>query len=250
MDWSVGSYERTAERLEPAAERAVTALGLTGGERVLDVVCGTGNAALVAARTGAIVLGVDPAQRLIGVARARAAESGLDAAFALGDATALDAADGAFDAVVSVFGVIFADAQSAARELVRVTRPGGRIVVTTWMDAGPTPKVMEAIRVATGGPERPATWSDPDVVRAVFAPHEVTIEEDGIAFDAPSTEAYVEEQSRHHPMWLGLLPVLREAGKEAEVTAEITRIFAEANEDPAAFRTTSGYRVVTVTVGG
>ena len=250
MDWGVGSYEHTAERLQPASERAVAALGLTGGERVLDVGCGTGNAALVAARAGAIVLGVDPAERLIEVARARAAEARLDAAFALGDATALDAADDALDAVVSVFGVIFAEAPVAAAELVRVTRPGGRIVVTTWTDTGPTPKVMEAIRVALGGPERPATWSDEGVLRSIFAPHDVAIEEAEIAFEAASVEAYVDEHARYHPLWLGMAPALRAAGKEHAFMAEVTRIFADANEDPSAFRTTSPYRVATVTVGG
>jgi SAM-dependent methyltransferase len=248
-DWGLGEYELTAERLMPAAQRAVAALAPRPGERIVDVGCGTGNAALLAARAGAEVTGLDLAERLLDVARGRAAEEGLPVEFKVGDAAALPAPDDAFDAAISVFGVIFADGPTAAAELLRVTRPGGRIVVTTWTDTGPTPKVGNAIREALGGPPGPAVWSDPEVVRSLFAPHRVEVAEAGIAFEAPSVEAYVSEQATAHPMWLGVLPALRQAGKEDEVTAEITRIFTEANEDPAAFRTTSRYRVTTVVVG-
>src|SRR3954467_7450973 len=118
-DWGAGSYEDTAAELAPAAEAAAAALALRGGERVLDVACGTGNAALVAGDAGAHATGgessprlieggrerapgVDSAPRLIEVARERVP----GAEFVVGDATTLPFEDGAFDAAVSVFGVI------------------------------------------------------------------------------------------------------------------------------------------------
>ena len=248
-DWGAGAYEVTAERLEPAAQVAVDALGIASGERVIDVGCGTGNAALLAARLGASVLGVDPAERLLAVARERAAAEGVDAAFAAGEGAAIPAPDGSFDAAVSVFGVIFADADAAAGELLRVVRRGGRIVITTWTDEGPNPRIMALVREAFGNPPQPSRWSDPEVVRGLFAPHAVSVDFGEIAFGAPSAEAYVEEHVAHHPMWLAMRPALEERGKWDDVVAGATEIFADANEDPAAFRTTSRYRVVRVDAG-
>src|SRR3954462_10924744 len=126
VDWGVGEYEQTAAELEPVAEHVVALARLEAGERVLDVACGTGNAALLAARTGARATGVDGAPRLIEVARTRAAADGLAPAFVVGDVHQLPFGDGAFDVVLSVFGVVFADdPPRALGELVRVLRPGG-----------------------------------------------------------------------------------------------------------------------------
>lgn len=136
IDWSAGTYELTAAQLAPAAERVVGAARLTPGERVLDVACGTGNAALMAAFSGARVTGVDRAGRLLEVAAGRAHAAGVAVDWVAGDAVALPAEDDAFDAVLSVFGVIFAPAAPAAAELVRVTAPGGRIVLATWTGEG------------------------------------------------------------------------------------------------------------------
>src|SRR3954454_8693421 len=108
IDWSLGHYEDTATRLAAAARAAVERAAPTAGERVVDVGCGTGNGALLAAERGATVTGVDPAQRLLEVARARAAARGVEATFMLGHAAALPLADGAADALLSVFGVTFA----------------------------------------------------------------------------------------------------------------------------------------------
>ena len=245
-DWGEGEYEFTARRLEPAAEVAVAALAPRAGDRVLDVACGTGNAAIVAARAGASVVGVDAAARLIEVARRRAQEEGLDASFEVADATSLPAADASFDGAVSVFGVIFAGAEDAAGELLRVIRPGGRIVLTTWTTDGPTPKAVRVLMDALGAPPQKPRWSDPAFLRTLFAPQEVEIEGAAIAFTAASPEAYVAEQAERHPLWIAATPRLREIGRYDDAVEQTTAIFAEANEDPAAFRTTSRYHVVTV----
>jgi len=246
-DWDLGEYERTAQRLEPAAEVAIDAVGPRPGTSVADIGCGTGNAALLAARAGAVATGYDTAPRLIEVARERAAAEGLDATFAVADARALPAPDGAFDAAVSVFGVIFADAVSAARELLRVVRPGGRIVLTTWTTDGATPKAIEAIREALGAPPQPPSWSDPQFVHALFTRQAVDLEIHALPFTAASPEAYVAEQLEHHPMWIAATPKLRDEGRLDDVLAKVTEVFAAANEDAdGGFRTTSRYHVFTV----
>jgi len=246
--WDEGRYELTATRLEPAAEVAVDALGPLDGRRVLDVGCGTGNAALAAARRGATVTGLDPAERLLAVARERAAREGLDVAFAAAEATALGLPDDAFDAVVSVFAVIFADPARAAAELLRVLRPGGRIVLTTWVPEGPIAQLGEVIREALGGPPQPPRWSSRAFVEELFAPHDVAFARHDLAFTAASLDEYLAEQAEHHPMALASRPALERAGRQDEVTARVRDLFADANEDPAAFRTTSRYDVVTVDV--
>ena len=122
VDWGDGRYERTAAQLAPVASVVVERAAPQPGERVLDLGTGTRNAALLAAARHATVIGVDPAARLLEVARARAADAGLDATFELGEGAAIPVESGTIDATVSVFGVIFApDPVAAAAELDRVT---------------------------------------------------------------------------------------------------------------------------------
>lgn len=246
--WNRGSYEHTAARLEPAADVVVSAVGPQPGARVLDVACGTGNAALVAARAGARAVGVDSAARLLDVARERAGAEGLDAQFVEAEATAMPFKAATFDAAVSAFGVIFAEPAPAAAELLRVVRPGGRIALTTWVPGGPINRAVEIVREALGGPPQPARWSSEAFVRELFAPHEVILARHGLAFSAPSPGAYVDEQFAHHPMWLAALPALEKAGRRDEVVEQVTAVMTESNEDPSAFRATSEYDVVTVVV--
>jgi SAM-dependent methyltransferase len=148
-DWGLGSYERTAMQLAPAAGAAVEAAEILPGDRVLDVGCGTGNAALLAAMHGARVTGLDPAVRLLEVARGRAASAGIEADWVRGDALDLPFVDGTFDATLSVFGVIFAaPPEQAVAELVRVTAPEGRIVLTTWVGDGALANATGLVRSA------------------------------------------------------------------------------------------------------
>ena len=131
VDWGKGRCEQTAAELEPVAEAVVAMATPTAGDRVLDVACGTGNAALLAAARGAEVVGVDSSERLVAVARQRAGEAGLLGEFLVGDALALPVADALFDIVLSVFGVIFAaDLAQAVREVARALRSDGRAYIT------------------------------------------------------------------------------------------------------------------------
>ena len=135
--WSSGDYRRIASLVAGLSERLADALDLRHGERVLDVATGTGSLALAVARQGAVTTGIDIAPNLIDHAVQRAAVEGLDVAFQWGDAHALPVDDDAYDVTASAIGVMFAPNQAAAAaELVRVTRPGGRIGLVCWTPDG------------------------------------------------------------------------------------------------------------------
>src|ERR1700760_1204208 len=132
VDWDAGRYEWTAAELEPVARAVVQAAQPRPGDRFLDLACGTGNAALLAAGSGASVIGVDAAPRLLALAL------GVEAEFRQGDLLELPVPDAGADIVVSVFGVIFApDRERALKEVARACAPGARVFVTAWVPAGP-----------------------------------------------------------------------------------------------------------------
>lgn len=132
--WNRGDYQKIAFEHVIVSETLCAALGIAAGQTVLDVACGTGNTALAAARRRACVTGIDIAPRLIERAQVRADAEGLsDIAFEVGDAAALPVADASFDFVLSTFGASFLpDQEAAARELLRVTKPGGTIALTAY----------------------------------------------------------------------------------------------------------------------
>ena len=254
MDWSLGRYEHTAEQLLPAARVVVDRAAPTEGERVVDVGCGTGNAALLAAARGARATGVDPAPRLLEVARARAAAQGLDATFALGEAAALPLEDGDADVVLSVFGVIFApDAPDAAAEMARVIASAGRIVLSAWVPEGAISDAVrvaqEAVRRAVGAPAGPPpfAWHDPDALAGLFAPHglEVTVEHERLAFTAKSPRDYLDAESANHPLAVAGRAILEPRGEAQALRDHMLSIYEAANEDPDGFRVTSRYIVAT-----
>ena len=128
--WMTGDFGRIAKGYEAGAAEFVRRLGFAAGTRILDVACGTGNLALPAARAGASVTGVDIATNLLDQARTRAATEGVLVKFDEGDAERLPYPDASFDAVISMFGVMFAPRpELAAAELLRVCRPGGTIAL-------------------------------------------------------------------------------------------------------------------------
>ena len=135
--WALGDYGVVANTIVPVSELLVGAVDPRAGWRVLDVATGTGNTALAAARRHCDVVGVDYVPALLDRARERARSERLDAEFREADAQALPFADGAFDAVLSSFGVMFApDQERAAAELLRVCRSGGKIGLASWVPDG------------------------------------------------------------------------------------------------------------------
>ncbi len=165
--WGQGNYARMAWRLRPAAARVVEVAEVAAGDAVLDVACGTGNAALAAAARGASpVVGVDLEPALLEQARESAPEVPVD--WRVGDAVALPVDDGAFDVVVSVFGVMYAsDQPAAARELARALKPGGRTVLANWVPGSFLPAMGAALSSFLPAPNSahppgapPPRWGD------------------------------------------------------------------------------------------
>jgi len=139
--WEKGDFTRIAESMRESGEALVKSLGITKGLKVLDLGCGDGTTALPEARLGADVLGVDIAKNLVEAGNKRAKEQGLtNCRFQEGDASNLQGLrDHTFDLVVSIFGAMFAPKPfDVAKEMVRVTRPGGRIVMGNWIPNDPT----------------------------------------------------------------------------------------------------------------
>lgn len=251
MEWGVGRYEEIAVGLLPAARLVVDLADPQPGEHVVDVGCGTGNASvLAAARTGVRVTGVDPAERLLGVARN--ASAGLAATFVSGDAARLPVADGAADVVISVFGVVFApDARAAIAELARIAAPRTRILVTAWLPDGPVFEVVGLLRRATSPPagRLPFAWHDQASLTSLFAPHGFAVAQHAgeLAFTAGSPAAFLDAELGNHPLWVARAATLDREGRLAAFRDDALRILDAANEDPTAFRVTSRYVVATAT---
>ena len=165
--WEKGDFTRIAASMRESGEALVRSLGISKGQKVLDLGCGDGTTALPAARLGAEVLGVDIARNLVEAGNRRAQAEGLDnIRFQEGDASDLsDLPDDSFDVVVSIFGAMFAPKPfDVAKEMVRVTRPGGRIVMGNWIPNDPT-LVAQILKISSAysppPPEgfiSPMTW--------------------------------------------------------------------------------------------
>jgi SAM-dependent methyltransferase len=167
--WMAGDYGHFAHYLEPGAMEFFSGLQIGAGDRVLDVACGAGQLALPAARAGADVTGVDIATNLIGQARDRAQAEGLDIRFEEADAEDLPYDDGRFDIVFSLIGAMFAPRpERVAAELVRVCRPGGRIVMGNWTPGGFVGQMFKThgkhVPPPPGMPP-PVLWGDEATVR-------------------------------------------------------------------------------------
>ena len=257
VDWGLGHYERTAAQLAPVADVVVDRASPRAGERVLDLGCGTGNAALVAAARGAAVIGVDPAPRLLDVARRRAVDQGVDVTFAPGDAAALPVEDGSVDVVLSVFGVVFAaDPVAAAAEMARVTAPHGRVVLSAWLGDGAVSEVVRMAReiqmAALDAPPMPSpfAWHEHDALAGLLKPHGFSVQVDRHrhVFTAASIDDYVRDELVNHPLFVASRETLAARGKgdvEAEVLDRAREILAARNEDPNRLAVSGGYVVAT-----
>ena len=250
-DWNAGNYERTAAELEPAAQAMLSLAEPVAGERVLDLACGTGNAALLAAGSGARAVGVDSAPRLLDVARGRAQELGVEVDFLKGDLHALPVGDAAVDVVISVFGLIFApDPSRAVQEVARVVRPGGRVYLTAWIPAGPIDGALTAVgrivrRLTQSPPRKRFPWSDGTAVEALVSPSGLSLQHSSkaaLAIRGSSPEAYF-EASWDHPVALETRPILERAGAVEEARDAMLAVLRDANEDPGGFLVHSPYVV-------
>ena len=168
MTWMAGDYDLFSRFMESDAEVFYRRLGIAPGSRLLDVGCGAGQLALIAARNGARVTGCDISTNWLEKARERAAAEGLSVNFEEGDAEELPYADGQFDAVVSLIGAMFAPRpELVAAELKRVCRPGGMIAMANWTPGGFVGQMFKTIarHIAPSGMPSPVLWGDEATVR-------------------------------------------------------------------------------------
>lgn len=170
--WTAGDFLPIARSFAPGAEAFIERLSIRRGESVLDVACGTGNLAIPAARAGARVTGIDIAPNLIAQARHEAHAAGVGITFDVGDAEVLPYADGQFDTTVTMFGAMFAYRPSkAAAELLRVTRPGGRVAMANWTPEGFVGQMLRAhtsVVAPPSGIPSPLGWGEENTVRDRF----------------------------------------------------------------------------------
>ena len=242
--WEKGDFTRIASSMRGSGEALVATLGITPGLDVLDLGCGDGTTALPAAELGANVLGVDIAANLVAAGNARAQAAGLtNLRFQQGDATDLkELADDSFDLVVSVFGAMFAPRPfDVAKEVVRVTRPGGRIVMGNWIPNDPT-FVAQLLKVSTAysppppeGFVSPMTWGiEENVVERFVAagvPAEnVSCERATYMFEFRGTPSeYLVEFRDYYGPTMNAYAAAAADGREAELHAELEALVDEHN---------------------
>lgn len=169
--WGSGDYAKVGQKLVIVAEQLCETMDIRGGSRVLDVACGTGNAALAAARRNCDVTGLDFSDALLEQARQRAEAEHLDVTFQQGDAENLQFPDNSFDVVVSTFGVAFTpDHQKTASEMLRVCRPGGKIALANWTPSDFVTAFGGAMASYTPQTDLPSPWKwgEEDYLKKLF----------------------------------------------------------------------------------
>ena len=243
--WEKGDFTRLAATMRESGEKLVDSLGVTAGMDVLDLGCGDGTTALPEARRGANVLGVDIASNLVAAGNARAEAEGLaNIRFQEGDASNLEGiADDSFDLVVSIFGAMFAPRPfDVAREMVRVTRPGGRIVMGNWIPGDPT-LVAQILKISAAyappPPEgfiSPVTWGVEENVKERFvaagvAPENIRCERATYTFrsDMPPSEFLATFRDYYGPT-MNAFEAARNDGREANLQAELQALFEAQNQ--------------------
>lgn len=194
--WTAGDYGLIARGLEQSAKAFLDSVSIPEAARVLDVACGTGQLAIPAARSGAKVTGIDIAGNLIAQARERASNEGLAINFEIGDAEDMPYADAAFDVVISLIGAMFAPRpERAASELLRVCRPGGRVVMGNWTPEGLVGDSFRIIGkyVPPSGIPSPLLWGEESIVQERFGEgvSELRLTRCNLHFDYPITPSQV-----------------------------------------------------------
>jgi ubiquinone/menaquinone biosynthesis C-methylase UbiE len=230
--WASGDYSAVATLIVPVAERLVDLADLKAGSRVLDVATGSGNAALAAARLGCDVVGIDYVDALLYRGRERAAAEHLTIDLRPGDAEDLQFSDASFDAVLSVFGSMFApDHDQTAREITRVTRPGGTIALASWTPDGFLGHLFRTVTQYAPPPPgttSPMLWGDADHLGSLFGPAvHWTHSTETFTFRFPSAGAFVDYFSVHYGP---TLKALAAAGDHAgDLTAALIELARTGN---------------------
>jgi SAM-dependent methyltransferase len=242
--WEKGDFTRIAATMRESGEALVKNLGIGEGLRVLDLGCGDGTTAVPAAQLGADVLGVDIAANLVAGGNARAESLGLsNLRFQEGDASDLQELDDqSFDLVISIFGAMFAPKPlEVAKEMVRVTKPGGRIVMGNWIPNDPT-LVAQILKISSSysppppdGFVSPMLWGVEDEVterfKAAGIPEEaISFERDTYTFDydGPPSDLVAEFTAYYGPT-MNAFDAARADGREAELQGELEALFEEQN---------------------
>jgi SAM-dependent methyltransferase len=242
--WEKGDFTRIAATMRESGEALVQRIGIGRGVRVLDLGCGDGTTALPAARAGADVLGVDIARNLVEAGNRRAAELGLaNCRFQQGDATNLDEiSDQTFDVVISIFGAMFAPKPlDVAKEMVRVTRPGGRIVMGNWIPNDPT-LVAQILRISSSytppppeGFVSPMKWGvESDVIERFTAAgvpaDRISFVRDTFIFRFGGTPAqFVDEFRKYYGPTMNAFDAAEKDGRAASLQAELEQLFTSQN---------------------
>ena len=243
--WEKGDFTRLAANMRESGEALVEALGLGKGEKLLDLGCGDGTTAVPAAKRGADVLGVDIARNLVEAGNARAKQLGLsNLRFQEGDASDLrDLKDATFDRVLTVFGAMFAPRPfDVAKEMVRVTKPGGRIVMGNWIPNDPT-LVAQVLKIAAAytppPPEgfiSPMTWGvEANVVErfaaAGIAKEKIAFSKETYVFNFPGKPPeFVDTFRRYYGPTMNAFEAADKNGRAADLQRELEALFESQNK--------------------
>jgi SAM-dependent methyltransferase len=261
--WEKGDFTRIAESMRESGEALVGQLGITKGQKVLDLGCGDGTTALPEAKLGADVLGVDIARNLVEAGNRRAAAQGLaNCRFEEGDASDLhDLADGSFDLVVSIFGAMFAPRPfDVAREMVRVTRPGGRVVMGNWIPNDPT-LVAQLLKISAAytppppeGFVSPMTWGiESNVVErfgaAGIPADKVSFLRDTFVFNFDGTPAmFVDAFRNYYGPTMNAFEAAQKNNRADSLRKELEDLFASHNKSARKDATSVAATFLRVTV--
>lgn len=261
--WEKGDFTRIAVSMRESGEALVETLGITEGMKVLDLGCGDGTTAVPAAQLGADVRGVDIASNLVAAGNARAQSLGLSTCtFQEGDASDLnELEDESFDLVVSMFGAMFAPRPfDVAKEIVRVTRPGGRIVMGNWIPNDPT-LVAQILRISASysppPPEgfiSPITWGVEENVIERFAgagvaEEKISFERDTYTFSFQgSPSALLAEFRTYYGPTMNAFEAAAADGRDADLQAELEALFNDQNASPSEDTTSIPATFLRVTV--
>jgi SAM-dependent methyltransferase len=261
--WEKGDFTKIAESMRASGAEVSKSLGIGAGLKVLDLGCGDGTTALPSAQLGADVLGVDIASNLVEAGNRRAQEAGLtNLRFEEGDASDLNGlADETFDLVVTMFGAMFAPRPfDVAKEMLRVTKTGGKVFMGNWIPGDPT-LVAQILRISSSysppppeGFVSPMTWGVEDHVTERFtaagaSPDNISFERGTFTFDFAGTPAeYVNNFRDFYGPTMNAFAAAAANGKEKELEAELVDLFTKENRSDEANRTIIPATYLRVTV--